>query len=85
LVHPNWHLFLDHASLTVSIAIVEENINLFRFSIAKNSEEEVSFIKEVIYAIKSVDISDISDPIKLEETANSLILKIEYAWRMNSK
>ena len=50
----------------------------------KNSEEEVSFIKEVIHAIKSVDISDISDPIKLEEATNSLASKIEYAWRMNS-
>jgi len=77
-VHPDWHLSLDHASLMVSIAIDEENIDSFRFSITKNSEEEVNFIKEVIYAIKSVDISDISDPIKLEKTINSLTSKIEY-------
>jgi len=76
---------LDHTSLTVSIAIDEENINSFRYSIAKNSEEEVSFIKKVKHTIKSVNISDISDPIKLKETTNSLTLKIEYAWRMNSK
>jgi len=76
---------LDYAPLTVSIAIDKENINLFRFFIVKNSEEEVSFIKEVKHAIKSVDISDISNPIKLEETTNSLTSKIEYTWRMNSK
>ena len=85
LVYPDWHLSSDYAPLTVSIAIDEENIDSFRFSIAKNNEEEVSFIKVVIHAIKSVDISDISDPIKLEETTNSLISKIKYAWRMNSK
>ena len=85
LVYPDWHFFSDHVPLMVSIAIDKENIDSFRFSIAKNSEEEVSFIKEVIHAIKSVDISDISNPIKLEETTNSLTLKIEYAWRMNSK
>jgi len=69
----------------VSIAIDEENIDSFRYSIAKNSEEEVSFIKEVKHTIKSVDISDISDPIKLEETTNSLASKIKYAQRMNLK
>jgi len=84
-VHPNWCLSSDHAPLTVLIAINEENIDSFRFSIVKNSEEEVSFIKEVIHAIKSVDISDISNPIKLEETTNSLVSKIKYAWRMNLK
>ena len=84
-VHPDWYFSLDHASLTVSIAIDEENINSFRYSIVKNSEEEVSFIKKVKHAIRSVDISDISDPIKLEETTNSLTSKIKYIWRMNSK
>ena len=84
-VHSDWHLFLNYAPLTISIAIDEEDINSFRYSIAKNSEEEVSFIKEVKHTMKSVDISDISDPIKLEETINFLALKIEYGWRMNSK
>ena len=77
-VHSDWCLSLDHAPLTVSIAIDEENIDSFRYSIVKNSEEEVSFIKEVKHTIRSVDISDISDPIKLEETTNSLTSKIKY-------
>ena len=79
LVHSDWYLFLDHTPLMVSIAIDKENIDSFRYSIAKNSEEEVSFIKEVKHTIKSVDISDISDPFKLEKTTNSLTSKIEYA------
>jgi len=69
----------------VSITINKENIDSFRFSIAKNNEEEASFIKEVLYAIKSIDITDLSDSNKLEEVTNSLASKIKYAWKMNSK
>jgi len=43
-IHPDWQLSLDHAPLTVIIPIIEENIILSKFSIAKNSEEEESFI-----------------------------------------
>ena len=84
-VHPDWHLSLDHALLMVSIATDEENIDLFRFFIARDSEEEVSFIKEVMHTIKSIDITDLSDSIKLKEVTNFLASKIEYAWKMNSK
>jgi len=78
-------LSLDYAPLTVSIAINEENIDSFRFSIVKNSKEEASFIKEVSYAIKSIDITDVSNSNKLEEVTNSLISKIEDTWKMNQK
>ena len=84
-VHPDWCLSSDHVPLTVLIAINKENIDSFRFSIAKNSEEEASFIKEVSYAIKSIDITDLSDSNKLEEVTNSLVSKIEYIWKINSK
>ena len=84
-VHPDWCLSLDHTPLMVSITINKENIDSFRFSIAKNNEEEASFIKEVLYAIKSIDITDLSDSNKLEEVTNSLASKIKYAWKMNSK
>ena len=84
-VHPDWYLFSDHALLMVSIAINEENIDSFWFFIAKNNEEEASFIKEVSYAIKSIDITDLSDSNKLEEVTNSFASKIKYVWKMNSK
>ena len=51
----------------------------------KNSEEEANFIKEVSYAIKSIDTTDLSDANKLEEVTNSLISKIKHAWKLNSK
>ena len=84
-VHSDWCLSLDHAPLTVSIAIDEENIDSFKFSMAKNSKEEANFIKEVSYTIKSIDITYLSDFNKLEEVANSLASKIEYIWKINSK
>ena len=84
-IYPDWHLSLDHALLTVSISIAEENIISLKFSIVKNSEEEVSFIKDVSYTIKSIDIANLSDTNKLEEVTNTLASKIEYVWRTNSK
>jgi len=61
----------------VSIPITEENIVTSKFSIAKNSKEEENFIKEVLYIIKNIDISDLSDSNKLEDTTNSLISSLE--------
>ena len=84
-IHPDWHLFLDHAPLTMSIPIVKENIVSSKFSIAKNSEEEENFIKDVSYAIKSINIADLSDTNKLVEVTNTLASKINYTWRTNSK
>jgi len=77
-IHPDWYLFSNYAPLTVLISITEENIILSKFSIAKNSKEEASFIKDVSYAIKSIDIADLSDTNKLEEVTNTLTSKIEY-------
>jgi len=69
----------------VSIPIAEENIILSRFSIAKNSKEEASFIKDVSYAIKNIDTADLSDIYLLEDVTNTLASKIENTWRVNSK
>jgi len=58
---------------------------LFKSSIAKNSEDEKNFIKDVSVAIKNIDISDLSDHSKIEEVTNLLALKIEFAWKTNTK
>ena len=84
-IHLDWHLFLDHAPLTISISIVKENIVSSKFSIAKNSEEEANFIKDVSYAIKSINIANLSNTNKLEEVTNTFASKIDYTWRTNSK
>ena len=51
----------------------------------KNSKEEENFIKEVLYVIKNIDISNLLDINKLEDAINSLTLSIENVWKMNSK
>jgi len=76
---------LDHAPLTVTIPIVEENINLTRFSITKNSKEETSFIKDVSSLIRNLDMSNLFDINRLENVVNSLASNIEHAWEKNSK
>ena len=81
----DWQLSLDHAPLTVIIPIAEENIISSKFSIAKNSEEEESFINDVSYAIKNINVNDLSDSNKLEVVTNMLVSKIKNAWRANSK
>jgi len=75
----------DYAPLTVTIPIVEENINLTRFSIAKNSKKEASFIKDVSSLIRNLDMSNLSNIDRLENIVNSLALNIERAWEKNSK
>ena len=67
------------------IAIKKENIDLFKSSIAKNSEEEKNFVKDVSVTIKNIDISDLSDHGKIEEITNSLASRIEFAWKTNTK
>ena len=69
----------------MSIAIVEENFDSFKFSIVKKSNKEACFIKDISYAIKSIGVTDLSDSYKLEEATTSLTSRIEHVWNMNSK
>ena len=84
-IHPDWYLSSNYASLSVSIAIAEENIVSFRTSIMKNSNKEISFIKDISYTIKSIDVLDLSDFCKLKEVTDSLASRIELIWKANLK
>ena len=84
-IYSDWQLTSDHAPLTVSIPIVEANINSSKLSITKNSEEEASFIKDISSIIKNLNISNMSDINKLENIVNTLALNTERVWRKNSK
>jgi len=84
-IHPDLHLLSDYTPLSVTIAIKEESIDLFKSSIVKNSKEEKNFIKDISVAIKNIDISDLSDHSKIEEVTNSLTSRIKFAWKTNAK
>ena len=79
LIHPDWRLSSDYATLTIFIFIVEKNINTSKFSIVKNSKEEDSFIKNISFIIRNLDISDLSVIDKLENIVNTLASNIECA------
>ena len=84
-IYLDWQLSLDHTPLTVTIPIAEENIISSKFSITKNSKEEESFINDVSYTIKNINVDNLSDSNKLEFITNMLASKIKNAWRANSK
>jgi len=63
----------------VTIPITEEYIISSKFSIAKNSKEEESFIKDVSYPIKNINVNDLSNINKLEFFTNILASKIKNA------
>jgi len=58
-IHPKWRLTSDYAFLTVNISIFEEYIQTRKQMLVKNSKEEEYFIKELIEAIKSLNIENI--------------------------
>jgi len=84
-IHPDLQLSSDHAPLSVTITIEEENIDMFKLSIAKNSEEEKKFTNNILLAIKNINISDLSDISKIENVTNSFASIVELAWKANAK
>jgi len=84
-IYSDLQLSLDHVPLSVLIAISDEDIVSYKHSIVKNSKEEISFINDVLCAIKSINISDLSDSNKLEKATISLTSRIEHAWKANLK
>ena len=65
-IHSNWHLISDHVSLTITIPIKEEFVQLSKFSLSKKSEEEEIFVKEVIAIFKSLDTLTLLNQESLE-------------------
>jgi len=70
LIHPDWHLISDHAPLSVTIPITEENINSQKRTIIKDSKEKESFFKEVIASFKNINTSNLLDIPYLEKIVN---------------
>ena len=76
-IHPDLYLTSDHTPLTVSISIAKENVNSSKFSISKNSEEEITFVNEIITIIKNLNTSNLTDCDKLEDIVNLLTSNIK--------
>ena len=63
----------------------EENINLQKRTIIKNSDEEDSFIKDVIASFTKLDTSNILEIHQLEKVVTDFANIVESAWMKNSK
>ena len=85
LIHPNWRLSSDHASLTIIIPIVKEHINSGKCSIIKDSKEESTFIKDLTTFIRNINIFNMSDITSLDRAVNEFANTVENAWEKNLK
>ena len=84
-IYLDWCLLSDYVPLTVTIPIAKEYITSSKLSILKKSEEEAAFIKEATVVIKNLNISNLTDSVKLENLINLFGSRIKQAWEKNAK
>jgi len=84
-IHPNWRLTSDHAPISVDISIIDEQLQTKKCSLIKNSDEEYSFIKEIISFLKNINTHSISSIENLESVVQKITFNINNIWFKNSK
>ena len=84
-IYTEWKLSLDHASLTVNIAIIEEHIQTKKHTLVKNSKKEENFIAELIKAITRLNTENISSKEILEQVIQTFANDIDKIWFKHSK
>ena len=82
---PESRLFLDHAPFLIDITISEEIIQMSKFTLAPKSDQETTFIQNIVLNFKCLDISNIEDINKLKQIVNQLGIIIDQAWTKNTK
>ena len=78
-IHPDCHLSLDHAPLTIIIPIADEIVSTSKLSILQNSEQETTFVEEIISIFKNLETSNITNKDNLENTVSYLEALISQA------
>jgi len=81
---PDFQLSSDYASLFINIPIFEEIIQILKLSIVPKSDQEATFIEDIISNFKIMDMSNIEDTKKLEQVVNQLETIINLAWTKNA-
>jgi len=69
---PDSRLSSDHTPLSINIPIFEEIIQTSKLTLVPKSEQETTFINDVISNFKTLDTSNIMDVVKLEHVVNQL-------------
>ena len=85
LILPDSWLSSDHTPLSIVIPIFKEIIQTAKLSLAPKSDQETTFIKDIILNFKIMDTSYIDDTKKLECLVNQLRMFINHAWTKNAK
>ena len=85
VIHLDWWLTSDHASLTITIPIIEEHITTCKRILIKNSVKEDNFVNEVIVLFSKVDTSNISSISDLDEIVLSWADIVDWSWLKYSK
>jgi len=71
--------------LTITIPIIEENVNSRKRSIIKDSEEKELFIKDLITSIRNLNISNLLDILYLKKTVDDFANIMDKVCVKNSK
>ena len=78
-IHPESHLSSNHAPLSINIPINEEIVYTSKLSIPQKSDQETTFIDEIILNFKNLNMSNIANTEKLEHIVNQLGAIIDQA------
>ena len=82
---PDSQLSSDHAPLSIVILIFEEIILTSKLSLAPKSNQENTFIEDIILNFKTMNMSNIEDTENLKQVVNQLGLIIDQVWTKNTK
>ena len=80
----NWS-YIMVTCLSIDIHIFEEIILTLKLSLAPKSNQENTFIEDIILNFKIMNTSNIKDTEKLERVVNQLSSIIDQAWTKNTK
>jgi len=75
----------NHTPLMVNISIFEKHIQTRKHTIVKNSEEERSFIAEIIESIQRLNTKHISSKKNLGQLVQDVMHNMDKIWLKHSK
>ena len=75
----------DHVLLTIIISIIKESINTTKYSIIKDNEEKVFFIKNITIFIRNLSTFNLLDITSLDRVVNKFANMVNNTWEKNSK
>ena len=84
-IQPDWRFVSDHALLIICIPIFKKFIQTKKHSLVKNSDEEKSFISNLINHLHSINASNLQDIALLENIVCTFALTTNSLWNHYSK